>query len=259
QLAERAVHIPADTVFVAAEHDTATDRVTILDAEAVPASHASDLDRLQCDLAEAGRALAEERGADLPGTADQPGRRAADWAQVRPEWGLARHAAFIIGAGSTVRGLDLGRRTFLHSYDWHVDHDSRVLETILTAPGLVVQWINAQYYFSCVAPGVLGAGDKTLHNVVSDIGVLQGHAGDLRLGLPWQSVAVGDRLYHEPMRALFLVEAPCQRIDSLIAGNELLQQYVDGSWIALAARAGADQPWQLRRPGGGWHRWQAAS
>ena len=257
-LAECGVHIPQDTVFVAAEHDTATDRVTLFDRHTVPATHKAEVERLQADLDAAGAALARERHRRLPGR-DHPDRRSADWAQVRPEWGLARHAAFIIGPGSMVDGLDLETRTFLHSYDWRVDDGASALETILTAPGLVIQWINAQYYFATVDPDVLGAGDKTLHNVVGDIGVLQGHAGDLKLGLPWQSVAVGDELYHEPMRALYIVQAPRERIDMLIDRNDLLKHYFNGAWVTLVIREAAGEPWQCRIPAGEWEPWRPAT
>lgn len=256
-LAERGIRIPADTVFVAAEHDTATDRVTVFDGHTIPASHTAELRRVQADLEAAGAALARERQRRLPGR-DHPDRRSVDWAQVRPEWGLARHAAFIVGPGSMVSGLDLETRTFLHSYDWRADPDATALETILTAPGLVVQWINAQYYFATVDSEVLGAGDKTLHNVVGDIGVLQGHAGDLQLGLPWQSVAAGERLYHEPMRVLFAVEAPRDRVEMLIARNDLLKHYVDGAWVALVLREAPGEPWQRRVPSAGWEPWKPA-
>jgi uncharacterized protein YbcC (UPF0753/DUF2309 family) len=257
-LAQRGIHIPDDTVFVAAEHDTATDGVTVFDHHAIPASHRADIERLRADLDAAGRALARERAARLPGR-DHPHRRSGDWAQVRPEWGLARHAAFIVGPGDMVAGLDLETRTFLHSYDWRADPDASALETILTAPGLVIQWINAQYYFSCTDPDVLGAGDKTLHNVVGDIGVLQGHAGDLQLGLPWQSVAAGHELYHEPMRALYVVQAPRERVDMLIDRNDLLKHYFDGEWVALAVREAAGEPWQRRTPAGQWEPWRPAA
>lgn len=256
-LAQRGIAIPPDTVFVAAEHDTATDQVTIFDHHAIPATHHDDVDHLQVDLDQAGAALAAERASRLPGL-DHPRRRAGDWAQIRPEWGLARHAAFIVGPGSVVSGLDLECRTFLHSYDWRADPDATALETILTAPGLVIQWINAQYYFATVDPDVLGAGDKTLHNVVGDIGVLQGHAGDLKLGLPWQSVAAGAELYHEPMRALYIVQAPRERVEMLIARNDLLKHYFNGHWLSLVVREDAGEPWQHRTPSGRWELWRPA-
>jgi len=257
RLAHRGIEIPPDTVFVAAEHDTATDRVTIFDHHAIPDTHVEDVRRLQADLDQAGAGLAAERARRLPG-GDRPRRRARDWAQVRPEWGLARHAAFIVGPGSIVSGLDLETRTFLHSYDWRADPDASALETILTAPGLVIQWINAQYYFATVDPEVLGAGDKTLHNVVGDIGVLQGHAGDLKLGLPWQSVAAGSELYHEPMRALYVVQAPRERVQMLIERNDLLKHYFNGGWLSLVVREAPGEPWQHRTPAGGWELWHPA-
>ncbi len=256
-LAERGIEIPHDTVFVAAEHDTATDRVEILDRHLIPDSHREEVARLQADLDAAGAGLAAERARRLPGR-DHPRRRSRDWAQVRPEWGLARHAAFIVGPGEIPSGHDLECRAFLHSYDWRADPDGSVLETILTAPGLVVHWINAQYYFSAVDPDVLGAGDKTLHNVLGDIGVLQGHGGDLMLGLPWQSLGSDGRLYHEPMRVLFVVEAPVERVQSLIERNDLLRRYVDGGWVDLVVRDAPGEPWR-RRADGSWEVWHPAA
>ncbi|SNR94636.1 hypothetical protein SAMN04488107_0784 [Geodermatophilus saharensis] len=262
-LAERGTAVPADTWFVAAEHDTATDRVRLLDVHLTPPGHRAALDRLAADLAEAGARLAAERCAALPGAPRRAGRRrrarhvrsrAADWAQVVPEWGLAGNAAFVVAPRSTTVGLDLGRRVFLHSYDAAADTSGVVLETILTAPLVVAQWINAQYYFSTVDPEVLGAGTKTVHNVVGDVGVLSGTGGDLRLGLPWQSVADGDRLVHEPMRLLAVVEAPLARTAGVLARNRELAQLFANEWLALAAREHPGDPWQRWTPSG-WAPW----
>ncbi|MEI8125900.1 MAG: putative inorganic carbon transporter subunit DabA, partial [Parachlamydiaceae bacterium] len=70
-----------------------------------------------------------------------------DWAEVRPEWGLARNAAFIIGPRNLTKDLELDGRCFLHSYEWGED-EGESLETILTAPMVVAEWINTQYFFS---------------------------------------------------------------------------------------------------------------
>ena len=156
------------------------------------------------------------------------------------------------------RGIDLQRRTFLHSYEAGVDTDGSALETILTAPLVVAQWINCQYYFSTVAPAVFGAGTKTIHNVVGTVGVIAGHSGDLQLGLPWQSVCDGERLLHEPLRLLAVVEAPLERIDMIVERNPLLQQLFGNDWVALAARDNAEQPWQ-RWTRAGWRPWTEAS
>ena len=170
-------------------------------------------------------------------------RRAGDWAQTRPEWGLARNAAFVVGPRDLTRGVDLEGRTFLHSYAAAADSAGVALETILTAPMVVAHWINAQYYFSTVDPEVFGAGDKALHNPVAGVGVLSGAGGDLQVGLPWQSVAAPDGLYHEPLRLLAVVQAPLERLDAVIARNPILQHLFGGRWVHLVARPDPDQSW----------------
>ncbi len=262
-LADVGIEVPADTWFLAGEHDTATDRVRLLDRHLVPASHHGELDGLARDLERAGTALAAERCAVLPGARRSRSARGAarhvqarstDWAQTYPEWGLAGNAAFVVGPRSMTVGLDLGRRVFLHSYEAAVDRDGAALETILTAPLVVGQWISAQYYFSSVDPQHFGAGSKTIHNVVGGIGVLSGQDGDLQLGLPWQSVGVGEQLVHEPVRLLAVVQAPLERIDAIVARNPVLQRLFGGSWMALAAREHDDDPWQRHTPHG-WQPW----
>ena len=43
--------------------------------------------------------------------------RGNDWAQVRPEWGLANNTAFIVAPRARSRHLNLDGRSFLHDYD----------------------------------------------------------------------------------------------------------------------------------------------
>ncbi len=267
ELRNLGITIPDDTWFVAAQHDTATDRVTILDEHLVPTSHRHDVRRLSTDLGIAGAELAAERCAGLPGgpAAARPARaarhvagRSVDWAQVFPEWGLAGNAAFIVAPRAITRGIDLHRRVFLHSYEADVDPEGSALETILTAPMVVAQWINCQYYFSTVAPEVFGAGTKTIHNVVGGVGVLAGYGGDLQLGLPRQSLTDGQSFGHEPMRLLTIVQAPLQRIDTVIERNPLLQHLFGNDWVCLAAREHADQHWR-RWTRGGWRSWAATA
>jgi uncharacterized protein YbcC (UPF0753/DUF2309 family) len=257
------IDVPGDTLFLAAQHDTAVDRVTLLEPHLVPKEYRADVEQLERDLERAGAELAAERCTTLPGVsrtlsprraARHVATRSSDWAQVYPEWGLAGNAAFIVAPRSVTRGIDLHRRTFLHSYEGDVDTDGSALETILTAPLVVAQWINCQYYFSTVAPQVFGAGSKTIHNVVGTAGVIAGHNGDLQLGLPWQSVSDGQRLLHEPQRLLAVVQAPLERIDTIVDRNPILQRLFGNDWIALAARAQPDKPWQ-RWTRAGWRPW----
>lgn len=262
-LAEQGIEIPDDTWFIAAEHDTTSDVVSVIDRDQVPSSHSEDLARLESELALAGDNLAKERALKIPGAAVDTDRermatRGNDWAQVRPEWGLAGNAAFIIGPREMTEGLDLGCRTFLHSYRADRDPDGSALEVILTAPLVVAQWINSQYYFSSVDPDVFGAGDKTLHNVTGAKAILQGGGGDLQVGLPWQSVGVGDELVHEPMRLLALVEAPRERIERIIADNTVLQDMFGGGWVSLVAREDSESDWSVRSRTGVWTAWNPA-
>jgi hypothetical protein len=269
-LRDRGIDVPADTHFAAAEHDTTTDEVALLDRHLIPAGHHPDVARVAADLTAAGAGLARERCAGLPGAPRRTSRRGAgrsrrsavrhvrarstDWAQVYPEWGLAGNAAFVVGPRSLTSRVPLHRRAFLHSYRPDVDPDGTALETILTAPLVVAQWINAQYYFSTVDPDVFGAGSKTIHNVIPGVGVLSGHTGDLRLGLPRQSVAVGGELVHEPMRLLAVVQAPLDRIQAVVDRNPVLQDLIGNDWLAVAARERPGRPWQRRTPTG-WQPW----
>jgi len=257
-LRERGIVVPDDTLFAAAQHDTPSDDVTVLDRDAVPETHERLVATFERDVAIAGERLARERAGRLPGNARTVRARGHDWAQVRPEWGLAGNAAFVVGPRSITAGLDLACRVFLHSYDAESDRDGSALETIMTAPLVVGVWISAQYYFSAVDPDQFGAGDKTLHNPVGGIGVVLGEGGDLQVGLPAQAVGVGDRRMHQSLRLLAVIQAPLERIDAIIQRNEVLQNYICGKWMTLAGRSHGDEPWSIRSPDGTWTTWSPA-
>lgn len=106
-----------------------------------------------------------------------------DWAQVRPEWGLANCAAFIVAPRSRSQHLNLEGRSFLHDYQWQRDPSFGVLELIMTAPMVVTNWINLQYHASTVDNPRYGSGDKVLHNVVGgNVGCLKAMAVTCALG-----------------------------------------------------------------------------
>jgi uncharacterized protein len=131
------------------------------------------------------------------------------------------------------RGLDLGGRAFLHDYDWRKDNGFGVLALIMTAPMVVASWINLQYYGSTVNNRAFGSGNKVLHNVVGQLGVLEGNAGDLKVGLPWQSVHDGDRFVHEPLRLNVIIEAPEDVLSQMIAAHPSVRDLVDNGWVHL--------------------------
>ncbi|WP_112322789.1 YbcC family protein [Oceanibium sediminis] len=232
-LAARGIEIPADTLFVAGLHDTTTDAVTLYGDDAGD-SHAMDLAEVRNWLARAGALARGERALRLPGArAAGVECRAGNWAEVRPEWGLAGCAAFIAAPRALTAGTDLGGRVFLHSYDWREDKDFATLEMILTAPVVVASWISLQYYGSSVAPEVFGGGNKLIHNVVGGIGVVQGNGGRLRPGLPWQAVHDGETLVHQPLRLSVMIEAPQEAIEAVLAKHSQVKQLFDNGWLHL--------------------------
>lgn len=251
-LSQRGISIPDDTWFTAGIHDTASDRVQFLDGADVPETHRDAISRLEEKLELAGERQAAVRAAHLPGPDARVRERGADWAQVRPEWGLARNAAFIIGPRSMTAGLDLDGRAFLHSYNAADDPTGRVLETIMTAPLVVGHWISSQYYFSTVDPEAFGAGNKLLHNPIGTTGVISGDRGDLRVGLPLQSTHLDGKPFHQPVRLLAVIQADLQQIETIIANNPILRTLTRGSWLRIAARSQPDQRWSTRTPRGTW-------
>ncbi|MFW6000566.1 MAG: putative inorganic carbon transporter subunit DabA, partial [Halorubrum sp.] len=234
-LRERGIDVPDDTVFLAAEHNTTTDEVELYDGD-VPDSHAADLERLRADLDAARERAARERTGSDAGDAAvrETERRAGDWAETRPEWGLAGNAGFVVGPRELTSGLDLDGRAFLHSYDWATDPDGDALEAILAGPMVVTQWINAQYYFSTVDNAAYGSGSKATHNPVGNVGVYQGNGGDLMTGLPLQSVmAAAGEPYHLPLRLSTVVHAPVDRVTEVLADNEAVAGLLDNGWLSL--------------------------
>jgi uncharacterized protein YbcC (UPF0753/DUF2309 family) len=260
-LSARGIAIPADTWFIGALHDTCVDEVGLFDTHRLPAGYAEELAEVKSWLKQAGEVTRLQRAARL-GLEQQPlnavtadvRRRSRDWAQVRPEWALAGCAAFIAAPRARTRGLDLGGRTFLHDYHWEQDAGFGVLELIMTAPMVVAGWINLQYYGSTTDNRRFGSGNKVLHNVVGGaIGVLEGNAGDLRVGLPMQSLHDGKQWMHEPMRLSVFLEAPQQAIDDIIAGHDLVRQMLDNGWLHLFRIDDAGDV-HRRVPGTGWQR-----
>jgi uncharacterized protein YbcC (UPF0753/DUF2309 family) len=231
----------AGTHVVPGLHDTTTDEVTLYDLERTPASHRAAVEALEAACRRAGLAARRER-ADALGLAGCPDaglddavrRRGNDWSEVRPEWGLAGNAAFIVAPRERTRGIHLHGRSFLHEYRWAQDEEFSVLEAIMTAPMIVTHWINMQYYASTVDPLRYGSGNKVLHNVVGGrLGVMEGAGGDLRIGLAFQSVHDGTAWRHEPLRLSVFLEAPAAAIDAIIAKHSLLQDLVGHRWLFL--------------------------
>ncbi|MCU0912589.1 MAG: DUF2309 domain-containing protein, partial [Rhodobacteraceae bacterium] len=83
------IDLPADTLFMAGLHDTVTDEVTLY-REVDDVTHKADIKAAETWLKAAGAVARAERAARLPGaTVRTIASRAVNWAEVRPEWGLA--------------------------------------------------------------------------------------------------------------------------------------------------------------------------
>lgn len=262
ELERRGIDIPADTRFVAALHDTTVDEVSLFDIEGMESTHALDLQHIRQWLTKAGQVARMERSAllGIPSTSPEVvdamiRERSRDWSQVYPEWGLAGNAAFIAAPRSRTLGINLSGRAFLHDYEWRQDEGFSVLELIMTAPMIVANWINMQYYGSVVDNKRFGSGNKVLHNIVGgSIGVLEGNGGDLRVGLPLQSLHDGERWMHEPLRLNVFLDAPKSEIDRIIAKHELVRELVENRWLYLFQIDEKDGHIYQRTPNKQWQR-----
>ena len=257
-LTGHSIQIPGDTHFLAGLHNTTTDQVTLFDLDELPDTHRSDFTDLQRWLATAAQAARRERAAQLGldrnaiNLDQQFLDRSRDWAQVRPEWGLAGNAAFIAAPRVRTKAAHLGGRVFLHNYDHHTDPDDSTLELIMVAPMVVANWINLQYYASTVNNRVFGSGNKVTHNVVGTLGVCQGNGGDLQTGLPLQSVHDGTKWVHDPLRLHVFIEAPRERIAAILAKQEGVRQLVDNGWLLLFAIEHEGKNYYRYQAGAGW-------
>ncbi len=234
-LAQNDVVIPESTVFVAAIHNTTTDHIDCFDQVLSP--------QVQAWLSNAKTLAQRERAAAIDSTwlslSDEQLdkaylKRSNDWSQIRPEWGLASNAAFIVAPRSWTRNINLAGRSFLHEYQWQKDPDFAILELIMTAPMVVTNWINMQYNASTTDNFKYGSGNKVLHNAVGGhIGVFEGNGGDLRIGLSLQSLHDGKKWMHNPQRLAVYLAAPKEPIEQICGKHENVKQLIDNQWLYL--------------------------
>lgn len=247
-LAEKGISIPETTAFLAAQHNTTTDKVSLFIGST---SHTStdttstdttspEFTQLTTALKRAQQENAQNRCTAMGlspsklGALNHTQALSADWAQTRPEWGLARNAAFIIAPRWLTKNINLEGRSFLHGYNWEDDSDGTLLTGILTAPMIVTQWINSQYLFSTLDNTAYGAGSKVTQNIVGTIGVMQGNGSDLMHGLPLQSVNTTDtKAFHQAQRLSVIVRAPKARLLEVIENAPSVYKLVNNQWVLM--------------------------
>lgn len=239
-LRDRGLAIPSRTWFVGAYHNTCDDSIRFFDADLVPATARPAFTIARGALRRACRAEAHERarrfetaplGLSVRRAMADVESHAVDLAQPRPEYGHATNAICIVGRRALTRGLFLDRRAFLVSYDPESDPSGELLAPLLLSVGPVGAGINLEYYFSFVDPTGFGCGTKLPHNITGLLGVMDGHASDLRTGLPWQMVEI-----HEPVRLLTIVDSSRAVVERILSEHEGLHSLVSKAWIQLVVR-----------------------
>lgn len=231
--------IPESCQFIAAIHNTTTDNITTFDHD----FKTDNQKEIENWLNKATKAAQKERLTNIDPTLVNKSehdinnayeQRANDWSQVRPEWGLANNAAFIVAPRSWTKNCHLQGRSFLHDYTWQHDKNFSLLELIMTAPMIVTNWINTQYNASVTDNEKYGSGNKLLHNAVGgNIGVFEGNGGDLRIGLAKQSLHNGEKWMHEPLRLSVYIAAPKDKILAVYHKHQMIKDLVDNRWLNI--------------------------
>ena len=235
EIEQNGLKIPDDTVFLGAEHNTTTDEIEVYDIEITNKEKIEKLQELKTSLRLAAKLNRASRNSDDDDVDDATVlAKSIDWSETRPEWGLAGNMAFVIGPRELTKGNNLSNRVFMHSYREETDPEGTLLETIMGGPMVVTQWINNQYYFSCMDIKNFGSGSKVTHNIVGDLGVLQGNMSDLFTGLSLQSVFKNDEeLFHKPLRLRVVIHAPQNRVMKIVNRNQNLKSLFKNEWIYL--------------------------
>ncbi|MEM1283460.1 MAG: putative inorganic carbon transporter subunit DabA [Chlamydiota bacterium] len=240
KLKAKGIDIKESTLFVAGEHNTTTNEIQLF--------YSSDIDRqsqeniqtmkkqleLSKDLCNAGCMGLKDGDISFSSATKKALFKSSDWAQTRPEWGLAKNAALIVGPRSLTKNIELHGRSFLQSYEWKQDCDGELLESILKGPLNVAHWINSQYLFSSLDNVAYGSGSKVTKNITGKIGIIQGNGSDLMHGLPLQSVNEGDKTpYHRPCRLMSVIFAPHHLIEKVLQDSPEIRTLIKNGWVRL--------------------------
>lgn len=212
QLKKENIDIPENTLFLAANHNTTTNSLEILDNDTLEPSQNTLLTQFK---------------KILPNPINK---------KQKCEWGLSKNASMIIAPRAISKNLDLQGRSFLHSYSWENDPTGEILQNILNGPLFVAHSINMQYFFSTLDNNAYGAGNDTTQNFIEKLDIIQSNDNDLKYGLPLEIVNNDvQETYHELIRLTVIVHALPENIDKAIHNNKTLAKLIRNHWIILIA------------------------
>jgi uncharacterized protein YbcC (UPF0753/DUF2309 family) len=235
------INIPIYVQFVAATHNTTTDQISYYySPHALSLDNMERLERLKYDLLRAGSDLCNERQQEMDGGQSVDVRK-SDWAELQPELGQVNNAALVIGPRDLTCNLNLQRSVFLQSYDHRLDPSGTILNDIFNSTVKVVNMINSQYYFSTTDQHFYGSGNKVLHNIVAQLGVMEGNSSDLKIGFSQQSLFLKGEPIHLPQRLCLIVCAPAELVNSVLANNNFLNTLITGDWLNFYQIESLDQ------------------
>jgi len=238
-LRRRGIDIPAGTTFVGGMHDTTSDDVILYAKSDLDPAAERSLAVARRGLREASVANAHERCRlfhRVPTTIEPLAAKAvvesrsADLAAARPEFNHAKNSCAIVGRRLLTRGLFLDKRAFLVSSDPTSDPDGEALERMILGSLPVGMGINLEYFFATIDNAKYGSGSKLPHNVSGLMGIMNGHASDLRTGLNAQMVEP-----HEPVRLVSVIEADPDLVLRILERRPALRELSDHGWMQLVA------------------------
>ncbi|MEY3366854.1 MAG: hypothetical protein RI973_9 [Bacteroidota bacterium] len=239
KLAERGLVIPAETQFIGAMHDTASDLMDFYDEDVLtPANrerHAKNSHKMEIALdlnaKERSRRFASIKTKDdIKKIRKAIEKRSVSFFEPRPELGHGTNALCVVGRREMTKGLFLDRRAFMNSYDYRTDPEGKILAGVIRPLPPVCGGINLEYYFSRVDNQKFGSGTKLPHNVMSLVGVTNSSDGDLRPGLPLQMIEV-----HDPIRLLIIVEHFPEVVLKTIQQMPDVYEWFENEWVHLVA------------------------
>jgi len=236
-LAQRGFIVPPGTQFIGGMHDTASDLMDFYDLDILTAENHNrhqvnwdQFDRgLDLNAKERSRRFASiKTDADIRKVRRAIQARSVSLFEPRPEFGHGTNAMCIVGRRSLTKGLFLDRRAFMNSYDYSIDPEGKLLLGVIRPLPVVCGGINLEYYFSRVDNQKFGAGTKLPHHVMGLIGVANSGDGDLRPGLPLQTIEV-----HDPIRLLMVVEHKPEVVLKVIQSQDDLYEWFRNEWVHL--------------------------